>query len=354
MSSEQKRILKMVADGKISASDGKELIQALEKKRRSPWKLLIHPFDRLSGNLGLLVSLAAAVIGVFIATNFGVRFDGVLDVHVSTQSVPITVAVLDQVVGWGLLAILFWLTSLLLARQGRLVDFVVIVGVARLPLVLLGALASAAFPDPSAMVRMVFRDPLHPMLWISALVALAFVGWFIALLYNGFKVASGLAGGRLVGSFIWVVVVAEIGSKIVLFGPLFWSMIAEPHPEGPATRFELPGDSYQARAEAFLNLLENGEFDKAWRTFDSRMAEGLSRTKLEWIWRITGWKRGGLRSVDERRTQALDESHIVDLICTFEEEQGAIRLVFDSAGRVSGLWLLRVDQALPAEYGTEQ
>ena len=71
---------------------------------------------------------------------------------------------------------------------------------------------------------------------------------------------------------------------------------------------------------------------------------------LTWTWRASRWKLGRVESVDERRIQARDDSHIVDLICSFEEEQGVIRVVFDSQDRVSGLWFLKMDQALPERY----
>jgi hypothetical protein len=275
----------------------------------------------------------------------GIHFDGALDLHISSQPVGLFEALTEQVVAWGLISVLFWLSSLVLARQGRVVDFFVNVGIARIPLVMLGAILSLVVEEPNEVLHMAFSNPLHPMLWVVVVIGMAFVGWFFVLLYNGFKTASGLAGGRLVGAFVWTLIVAEIGSKILLAGGLPWGTGPTPN-----AVLELPGDTYPEKAESFLQLLENDEYEAAWRTFSPKMAESLSRLKLEAIWRASRLKRGALRAVDERRMQARDEFHIVDLICSFENERGVIRVVFDSAGRTGGLWMLDPDSALPPRF----
>jgi len=53
-----------------------------------------------------------------------------------------------------------------------------------------------------------------------AAIALGSVAWFITLLYQGFKNASGLQGPKLVGGFVAIVIVAETISKIAIVG---WS-----------------------------------------------------------------------------------------------------------------------------------
>jgi hypothetical protein len=347
MRRESEKILKMVADGQISSAEGDELLKALKPPKHSIWSTLINPFERLPVSVGLLLSVVAAGIGLFLASVSSLRFDGALDVHLMAQPVPFHQAVVDQVVAWGLPAVLLWLTSLVLARQGRFIDFLITVGVARVPLVLLAGLIALFFPDPNAIMQMAFGTPWHPTLWLTILCGLTFLIWFFALLFNGYRVASGLKRRRLIGSFIWVLVIAEIGSKILLGAFPLGLNVMQSEVKEP---YVLPGESHAARAEAFLDLLENDEFNKAWRTFDPRMAKGFSETTLTWTWRASRWKLGRLESVDERRVQARDGSHIVDLICSFEDEQGVIRVVFDSQDRVSGLWLLKLEQALPAKY----
>jgi len=52
-----------------------------------------------------------------------------------------------------------------------------------------------------------------------AAITLPLFGWLVALLYFGFKNASGLAGPKLVGGFIGLVVVSEVVTKVALMIP---------------------------------------------------------------------------------------------------------------------------------------
>lgn len=47
MNAERIRILEMVADGKISADDADQLLQAIRKPRPSLWQWLFHPLELL-------------------------------------------------------------------------------------------------------------------------------------------------------------------------------------------------------------------------------------------------------------------------------------------------------------------
>lgn len=350
MSSEREKILRMVADGKVSAAEGNELLEALGCKPHNGWKRVFNPFDHLFGVSGLVLSTAIALASVMLSWITDLRFDGFLDVHFSEQPVTFLVAILDQIVSWCLPAVLFWLASLLLARQGRFVDFLTLVGLARLPLLLFALVTTLAFPDPSTIIRIAIQQPLHPLLWLGVLVGLGFAVWIFMWLYNGFKTASGLVGGRLIGTFIWIVFLAEIGSKVLLYAYLVSSVATTPSKEWT---YALPGESHELRAEALLELLESGETGKAWRTFDPKMKE-MPQMVLDWTWRIARWKRGPLLSVNERRLQEREGHTIVDLLCAFEGEKGVVRVVFDSEDRVSGLWLLKPEQALPPQFKREE
>lgn len=165
MRPEREKILKMVADGQISAAEGERLLRAIEAPAPFLWQRLVNPFDRLPEPLGLLLSLAGAGLGLVLSTSSSLRFDGALDAHQVTQKVPVFQAISDQVVSWGLPAVLFWLASVILARQGRFIDFLVAVGVARIPLILLGGLIVFALPNPNTVMELAFSKPWHPKLW---------------------------------------------------------------------------------------------------------------------------------------------------------------------------------------------
>lgn len=103
------------------------------------------------------------------------------------------------------------------------------------------------------------------------------------------------------------------------------------------------------RAEAFLRMLEKEDFASVEATFSADVARALPEDKLAGTWKGLIAQTGKLRSVDERRTGKQGALTIVDLLCTFEAAPLVVRVVYDDAGKVSGLWFKPIDQAIPKE-----
>ena len=74
----------------------------------------------------------------------------------------------------------------------------------------------------------------------------------------------------------------------------------------------------------------------------------MSEGQLAQLWQRVEAGAGPLRGVLEQRTSEQQGYRIVDSITEFETEHAAVRVVFDGEGRVSGLFVLPVEQALPA------
>jgi hypothetical protein len=132
---------------------------------------------------------------------------------VSRAVVPtIGVALFDQLVAWLLPAAVFFAYARVFSRHARIVDFIGMVGLARVP-VLLSSLVTGL------LLRDAVADPFRmtPGLLLVAASGLLFLGLHITLLYTGFKNASGLTGARLVGGFIGMCITAEVLSKLALF-----------------------------------------------------------------------------------------------------------------------------------------
>lgn len=98
-----------------------------------------------------------------------------------------------------------------MGRQGRWVDCLNAVGIARVPLVVIGALAGA------------LRGPLldapegpDVLVVVFAMTTLVMVAWFFTLLVTGFRAISGLRGARLVLTSIGVLFFAVLTSKLIL------------------------------------------------------------------------------------------------------------------------------------------
>lgn len=205
------RVRQLVDAGNVAPEEGARLLVAMGRGRpRSLARMVVDPFERFGGGKAALagVLIAAACVGV---ARFGVRFDGFFDMHVGRTAPSVTVALVDQLVSWPLPAALFFLYARAFSRHVRLLDFVGMVGLARLP-VLLGSLAIGVF------LRDMAIDPfkMTPSLLLVMALGLVFLGLQITLLYTGFKNASGFTGARLVGGFIGMCIAAEVASKLAL------------------------------------------------------------------------------------------------------------------------------------------
>lgn len=206
------RVRRLVESGSVAPGEGERLLAAMRAAPpRSRLAALVDPFDRFGGGTAALLGAAVAVASVAVS-RLGVRFDGLLDLHVDRASVPaLHVAIADQIAGWLLPAVSFWLFARVFGKHVRLLDFVGMTGLARLPL-LVAALVLLPITPPAAEIT---AEPSASLLAI-ALIGLVFVVANVTLLYTGFRNASGLTGAKLVGGFIGLVVVVEALSKIAL------------------------------------------------------------------------------------------------------------------------------------------
>lgn len=206
------RVRRLVEAGSVGPEEGARLLAAMsEAPARSRLAWLVDPFERFGGGTAAIAGAAIAVASVAVS-RLGVRFDGLLDMHVNPGvAPPMHVALLDQLVGWILPALCFWAYARAFSRHVRLIDFVGMAGLARLP-ILLSALVTLPLA-PSGARGM---TEISPALLVIALAALVFVVLNVMLLYKGFKNASGLAGRRLVLGFIGLLILVEALSKLTL------------------------------------------------------------------------------------------------------------------------------------------
>jgi hypothetical protein len=121
-------------------------------------------------------------------------------------------------VAWPLGAILLWLASLLAGRQGRFVDFLGVVGVARVPAVIFTLpMAALVLIDPPPVLQPGQMSEVRPVMLALSLLVLAGIGWCVTLDYRGFVTASGLKGARRWVAFVLAALIAEVLAKMMLF-----------------------------------------------------------------------------------------------------------------------------------------
>lgn len=216
MTAERERILESVARGELSPDQADALLKSLSSPRAPRWKWLFSPLELVSTRAALIASSLVAV-GALVLSRFSIHLDGALDTHLGSGPVPPAIAALELIVSWPLVALVFWATSRLIAKQGRYVDFLNAVGLARVPLIV-SAVALVFFADvmPRTPEQALEQGRLVYSVVFGLVFAVPLMIWFITLLVMGFREASGLRGIRLALSFLAALIAAEVLSKVVL------------------------------------------------------------------------------------------------------------------------------------------
>jgi dienelactone hydrolase len=94
---------------------------------------------------------------------------------------------------------------------------------------------------------------------------------------------------------------------------------------------------YRKQARAVLLALTREDFAAASRDFDETMLKALPEEKLRATWKDLTSKVGTLSRIRSVRIDPVARFDIVSLVCEFEKTTLDARVVFDRAGKVSGL-----------------
>ena len=187
--------------------------------------LLFKPFEKYSEKTLLLVGILFTLLGSFFAYVFNIRFDGVIDVHIVTNSLPYQ-ALLDNLVNIFCLVLFLYISSKYINKKTRLIDIVNAALVARAPFYLMpffninGVIQKASddviqFANPE-LISQISSSNLC-ILIVFGIIAILFLVWYISLLFNGIKVASNAKGKTPIILFIISLLLAEILSKFLIF-----------------------------------------------------------------------------------------------------------------------------------------
>ena len=194
------------------------------KKSVITW--LFNPFTYLAGGWSLLIGLIGigviGLIGAFSRTHF----DGVLDVHSGIWR-PLWFFLAEGYIDWISLAVPLYLVGKVLSKSRiRAVDVFGTQALARLPTLITVLLTLLpAYQRMTAAVAsggVTSFDALRSEPLALAAVVVAMIGiilvliWTVALMYKAYAVSCNIKGGRAIGSFIVVVLLAEITSKVLI------------------------------------------------------------------------------------------------------------------------------------------
>jgi len=94
------------------------------------------------------------------------------------------------------------------------------------------------------------------------------------------------------------------------------------------------------RAVAFVDLLAKGDFAKARSEFDATMTSAMSQQMLATVWAQLETGGGKYLGHDAPRQEAFGEFTLIYVPCRWERTRLDLKVVYDKAGKVSGLWVV--------------
>ena len=95
-----------------------------------------------------------------------------------------------------------------------------------------------------------------------------------------------------------------------------------------------------ASAQDLVSLLANEDFATATNDFDSTMEAALPPQKLGQAWQSLIAQAGSFRQQVSTRTEKIASYDVVFVTCEFERATMDIKVAFDSARQITGLWFV--------------
>ncbi len=184
--------------------------------------LLFNPFVKYSEKQLLFAGILITVLGSLLGYYCSARFDGVLDMHISSTA-TLTTAFTDNAINIASLFIPLYLTARYINTKTRIVDILCTILIARLPVYLVTLSNVTGFMlqiekkiDISNPLSINLEPVEMVLLIVTGIISLAFLVWYVALLYNGFKVACNAKTVKHNILFPVALLLAEIVSKIII------------------------------------------------------------------------------------------------------------------------------------------
>ena len=183
--------------------------------------LLLNPFTRIAGWKAFFLGIFIVAITLFVSQFSHTYFDGAIDAHFS-DSFDLKLAVFYQAVALVTLVLSMYLITLPFIKGVRFQDMLGTITFARFPFLLMTIFG--IFVDSSFMadIGRSIQTQTAAMTDIFKLggiiIVMAILGiWSLILLFNAFKVSSGLKSSKLFIAFFIGLFIAEIISKIIIY-----------------------------------------------------------------------------------------------------------------------------------------
>ncbi|MES2681565.1 MAG: hypothetical protein V4635_16840 [Bacteroidota bacterium] len=189
-------------------------------------KWLFNPFEMLAGWTSLVVGVFVIFITAVIAFYSNTRFDGVLDLHLTTAT-SFTGNLTEGFINWLSLSLFVYLAGLFFSRSSiKIIDVIGTQAIARFPF-MFAAIFSFFFFNNNVLhyFEYTFLKIGKPvqistsdifMFSMGTISTVLMLVWMIALMYRAYSVSCNIKGTKAVLSFVACVIFAEILSKILI------------------------------------------------------------------------------------------------------------------------------------------
>ncbi|HHU96252.1 MAG: hypothetical protein QM237_02980 [Bacteroidota bacterium] len=191
------------------------------KMKSNGWNLIWNPFTRVAGWQAFWVGIVIVVVSALLAGYGNLLFDGAIDAHFGDK-VGIDMSLLVTGISLFSVVLAMYVAALIISKSVRFIDILGTMTLARAPFLLLAIISPfVSFPA----VDQLLQNPMvilnYPLFLLFGIISLPIIIWYIALMYNGFKVSTGAKGTKLVLGFIVALLAAEVVSKVCIhFLPL--------------------------------------------------------------------------------------------------------------------------------------
>lgn len=177
---------------------------------------LFNPYRKIAGTKALVIGFAFALITLAIAPFSNTGFDAVLDSHHMVLANWWSYALL-YFISWIIIVLAFGLAAVLFSKsQYRWIDILGTTLLSKAPLLIIAIvnlfLQDIPIKDLSdIMAFFTLRNTIVSIIGILCII------WMVALLFNAYAVSLNIKGGKLIWSFILILILAEISSKIIIY-----------------------------------------------------------------------------------------------------------------------------------------
>ena len=190
--------------------------------------LLFNPFVSIAGGKALGLGLAAVLLAGLIGSLSGTHFDGVLDTHVGFHT-SLGIFLAEGLIDWSCLALVLLIFGKIISNTAfRTMDLLGTQALARWPTVFIGLVSLPPairrfshdllqlLTQPGAKIEI---NPTDAVIFFASVAAmLPLLCWMVVLMYKSYSVTCNVNGGKAIGTFIAGLFLAEILSKIAVYG----------------------------------------------------------------------------------------------------------------------------------------